>query len=62
MRQACRWHDLRGFARLSSDERGVDLLMADSTNADVAGFTLPEKDIEPALERVFARPVSAGGA
>ncbi|WIY81565.1 ribonuclease J [Propionimicrobium sp. PCR01-08-3] len=45
--------DLRGFARLSNDERGVDLLMADSTNADVAGFTLPEKDIEPALERVF---------
>ena len=47
--------DLRGFARLSSDERGVDLLMADSTNADVAGFTLPEKDIEPALERVFGQ-------
>ena len=47
--------DLRGFARLSSDERGVDLLMADSTNADVAGFTLPEKDIEPALERVFSQ-------
>ncbi|WP_341729865.1 ribonuclease J [Brooklawnia sp.] len=45
--------DLRGFARLSGEGNGVDLLMADSTNADVAGFTLPEKDIEPALERVF---------
>lgn len=44
--------DLRGFAKLAMDE-GVDLLMADSTNAEVPGFTLPEKDIEPALERVF---------
>lgn len=47
--------DLRGFARLSSEGNGVDLLMADSTNADVDGFTLPEKDIEPALERVFSQ-------
>ncbi len=45
--------DLRGFARLSME--GVDLLMADSTNAEVPGFTAPEKDVEPALERVFAR-------
>ncbi|NLH70149.1 MAG: ribonuclease J [Brooklawnia sp.] len=45
--------DLRGFARLSLE--GVDLLMADSTNADVPGFTAPERDVEPALERVFAR-------
>lgn len=44
--------DLRGFARLSLT--GVDLLMADSTNAEVPGFTAPEKDVEPALERVFA--------
>lgn len=44
--------DLRGFAKLAMDE-GVDLLMADSTNAEVPGFTLPEKDVEPALERVF---------
>lgn len=43
--------DLRGFARLSME--GVDLLMADSTNADVPGFTAPEMDVEPALERVF---------
>lgn len=44
--------DLRGFARLG--EEGVDLFMVDSTNADVPGFTAHERDIEPALERVFA--------
>lgn len=45
--------DLRGFARLG--EEGVDLFMVDSTNAEVPGFTTPEKDVEPALERVFAQ-------
>ncbi|MEL4357170.1 MULTISPECIES: ribonuclease J [unclassified Luteococcus] len=45
--------DLRGFARLG--EEGVDLFLADSTNAEVPGFTTPEKDIVPALERVFER-------
>ncbi|MDN5564832.1 MULTISPECIES: ribonuclease J [Luteococcus] len=45
--------DLRGFARLG--EEGVDLFMADSTNAEVPGFTTPEKDLVPALERVFER-------
>lgn len=44
--------DLRGFARLG--EEGVDLFMVDSTNAEVPGFTTPEKDIEPAIQRVFA--------
>ncbi|GAA2184487.1 ribonuclease J [Brooklawnia cerclae] len=44
--------DLRGFARLSLE--GIDLLMADSTNAEVHGFTPSEREIEPALERVFA--------
>ena len=43
--------DLRAFARLG--EEGVDLLMVDSTNAEVPGFTTPERDIGPALERVF---------
>ena len=43
--------DLRGFARIGTE--GVDLFMADSTNAEVPGFTTPEKDILPALERVF---------
>jgi ribonuclease J len=44
--------DLRAFARLG--EEGVDLLMIDSTNAEVRGFTTPERDIGPALDRVFA--------
>ncbi|OYO17300.1 RNase J family beta-CASP ribonuclease [Enemella dayhoffiae] len=44
--------DLRAFARLG--EEGVDLFMTDSTNAEVPGFTTPEKDIQPALQRVFA--------
>ncbi len=44
--------DLRSFARVGTE--GVDLLMIDSTNAEVPGFIAPEKDILPALERVFA--------
>jgi ribonuclease J len=43
--------DLRAFARLG--ERGVDLFLVDSTNAEVAGFVASERDLEPALERVF---------
>jgi ribonuclease J len=45
--------DLRAFARLG--EEGVDLLLADSTNAEVPGFTTPERDIAPVLDRVFAQ-------
>ncbi|MDO5710991.1 MAG: ribonuclease J [Micrococcales bacterium] len=45
--------DLRAFARLG--EEGVDLFLTDSTNAEVPGFTTPEKDIYPAIERVFAK-------
>ncbi|MDO5498546.1 MAG: ribonuclease J [Propionibacteriaceae bacterium] len=44
--------DLRRFAKLG--EEGVDLFMTDSTNAEVPGFTTPEKDIQPALQRVFS--------
>ena len=43
--------DLRAFARLG--ERGVDLFMVDSTNAEVPGFTTPEREIGPVLDRVF---------
>ncbi|MCC2593263.1 ribonuclease J [Tessaracoccus sp. OS52] len=43
--------DLRAFARLA--EEGIDLFMVDSTNSEVPGFTTPEKDVEPALARVF---------
>ncbi|MFP5283665.1 MAG: ribonuclease J, partial [Actinomycetes bacterium] len=45
--------DLRAFARLGTE--GVDLFLVDSTNAEVPGFTTPERDIGPALDRVFAR-------
>jgi len=44
--------DLRGFARLGDE--GLDLFMVDSTNAESPGFTTHERDIEPAMERVFA--------
>ncbi|MGZ4610844.1 MAG: ribonuclease J [Actinomycetes bacterium] len=43
--------DLRAFARLADE--GVDLLLSDSTNAEVPGFTTPERDIAPVLDRVF---------
>ena len=45
--------DLRAFARLG--EEGVDLFLTDSTNAEVPGFTTPEVDITPVLDRVFAK-------
>jgi ribonuclease J len=45
--------DLRSFARLG--EAGVDLFLVDSTNAEVPGFTTPERDITPALDAVFSR-------
>jgi len=45
--------DLRAFARLG--EAGVDLLMIDSTNAEVPGFTVSEREITPVLDRVFAQ-------
>ncbi|WP_403020031.1 ribonuclease J [Salinibacterium sp. GXW1014] len=45
--------DLRAFARLG--EAGVDLFLPDSTNADVPGFTAPERGIGPVLESVIAK-------
>jgi ribonuclease J len=44
--------DLRTFARLGDE--GVDLFMVDSTNADIPGFTPSEREIMPALNRVFS--------
>jgi ribonuclease J len=44
--------DLGGFARLGAD--GVDLLMADSTNAEIPGIVTTERDIGPVLSAVFA--------
>jgi ribonuclease J len=43
--------DLRAFARLG--EKGVDLFMVDSTNAEVPGFVTPEREIGPVLDSVF---------
>ena len=45
--------DLNGFARLGDE--GVDLLLVDSTNAEVPGFVTAERDIMPVLDSVFLR-------
>jgi ribonuclease J len=44
--------DLGGFARRGSE--GVDLLMSDSTNAEVPGIVTSERDISPVLNEMFA--------
>lgn len=44
--------DLRAFGRLG--EEGVDLFMVDSTNAEVPGFTVHEREIGPVIDSVFA--------
>jgi ribonuclease J len=44
--------DLGGFARLGAD--GVDLLMSDSTNAEVPGIVISEREIAPVLSEVFS--------
>jgi len=44
--------DLGAFARLGI--AGIDLLLADSTNAEVPGFVTSERAIGPVLEAVFA--------
>jgi ribonuclease J len=43
--------DLGGFARLGAE--GIDLLMSDSTNAEVPGFVTSERDIGPVIDEVF---------
>jgi ribonuclease J len=45
--------DLAAFARLGAE--GVDLLLVDSTNAEVPGFVTPERNIGPVLDRVIGR-------
>ena len=44
--------DLGGFARLGAE--GVDLLMSDSTNAEVPGIVTSEREIAPVLDEIFA--------
>ena len=45
--------DLNAFARIG--DRGLDLLLVDSTNAEVAGFVTPERRIAPVIDEVFSR-------
>ncbi|WP_018735195.1 ribonuclease J [Salinispora oceanensis] len=45
--------DLAGFARLGAE--GVDLLLSDSTNAEIPGFVTPEREIGPVLDSIFAK-------
>jgi ribonuclease J len=45
--------DLAGFSRLGDE--GVDLFCVDSTNAEVPGFTIAERDIGPVLDDVIGR-------
>ncbi len=46
---------LTDLAKLQSlGERGVLLLLSDSTNAEVAGFTPSEKELEDSFERIFS--------
>lgn len=44
--------DLRAFARLGQE--GVDLFLVDSTNAEVPGFTVQERQIGPVLDQIVA--------
>ena len=43
--------DLAGFSRLGDE--GVDLFLVDSTNAEVPGFIVSEREIGPVLDRVI---------
>jgi len=45
--------DLAGFARLGAT--GVDLLLSDSTNAEIPGFVTPEREIGPVLDQVIGK-------
>ncbi len=43
--------DLAGFARLGGE--GIDLLMSDSTNAEIPGFVISEREIRPVIDEIF---------
>ena len=49
--------DLAGFSRLGDE--GVDLFLVDSTNAEVPGFVIAEREIGPVLDGVFHRSPAA---
>ena len=44
--------DLRAFGRLGDE--GLDLLLVDSTNAEVPGFNISETELTSAIDQVFA--------
>jgi ribonuclease J len=48
--------DLGGFSRLGDE--GVDLLLVDSTNAEVPGFVTPERQIGSVLDEVIGKAKS----
>ena len=48
----CRVTAMQRFAELG--RKGVLLLMSDSTNADIPGFTKPERSVGESLESIFA--------
>ncbi len=43
--------DLGAFARLGAE--GIDLLLSDSTNAEVPGFVTPEREIGPVFDTIM---------
>ncbi|GAA4218528.1 ribonuclease J [Actinocatenispora rupis] len=43
--------DLAGFARLGGE--GVDMLLSDSTNAEIPGFVTSEQEIRPVIDGIF---------
>jgi ribonuclease J len=45
--------DLAGFARLGA--AGIDLLLSDSTNAEIPGFVTPEREIGPVFDAMFSK-------
>lgn len=45
--------DLAGFSRLGDE--GVDLFLVDSTNAEVPGFVMPEREIGPVLDNIIGK-------
>ncbi len=45
--------DLAGFSRLGDE--GVDIFLVDSTNAEVPGFVMPEREIGGVLDRVIGK-------
>ncbi|MEP7054904.1 MAG: ribonuclease J [Actinomycetota bacterium] len=45
--------DLGGFARVGKE--GIDLLLSDSTNAEMAGFVTSEREVGDVLRNIFAK-------